>query len=196
MTAFDTTTAYPRPPLQRRGWLRVLRELLETTILIITIYALVNLATARFVVEGDSMQPNFATGQFLIVSRVHYLLGQPQRGDVVVFHFPQNPQNDFIKRVIGLPGDVVELRDQQVYVNDALLTEPYIQEACTAMSCPDERWVIDPGSYFVMGDNRNRSRDSRAFGPVSQEFLVGEALIRYWPPEYWGIVSRIAFPAG
>lgn len=186
--------AVPRPRLQQRGFLRFLREVFETLVLIITIYALVNLATARFIVEGDSMQPNFATGQFLIVSRVHYLLGQPERGDVVVFHYPQNPENDYIKRVIGLPGDRVELRGQRVYVNGVELDEPYIQEVCTEFNCPDNAWQVEADHFFVMGDNRNRSQDSRAFGLVARRYLVGEALIRYWPPENWGIVNRIGYP--
>lgn len=169
--------------------------MLETLVLVATIYALVNLASARFIVEGDSMQPNFATGQFLIVSRVNYLLGSPQRGDIVVFHYPLNPEQDFIKRIIGLPGDTVEISNTQVLVNGTALNETYIREECRPMSCPDNRWDVGPGQYFVMGDNRNESRDSRAFGPVDQQFIVGEALVRYWPPEDWGIVTQYHYPA-
>lgn len=188
------TAVQPRPYLQRRGLLRFVREVIETLLLIVTIYALVNLATARFIVEGDSMLPTFETGQFLIVSRVHYLLGQPERGDIVVFHYPRDPDSDYIKRVIGVPGDVVEMRRQQVYVNGDALDEPYIRELCNPMSCPDNTWQVEPNHYFVMGDNRNQSRDSRAFGLVERTYLVGEALIRYWPPEAWGIVNRLGYP--
>jgi signal peptidase I len=185
----NNQAALPRPQLQRRSFLRVLRELLETLVLVVTIYALVNLATARFIVEGNSMLPNFETGQFLIVSRINYLLGQPERGDVVVFHYPQDPSSDFIKRVIGVPGDMIEMRNQRVYVNAAELDEPYIREQCNPTSCPNETWEVPLGSIFVMGDNRNQSRDSRAFGMVENRFLVGEALVRYWPPEDWGLVT-------
>ena len=180
------TITRPRPDLRQHG----LRDALETLILVATIYALVNLSSARFIVEGDSMQPNFHTGQYLIVSRVNYLLGQPERGDIVVFHYPRDPRSDFIKRVIGLPGETVSLRGGQVYVNGEMLDEPYIREACTLASCPDSEWPIEDSMYFVMGDNRNESRDSRAFGPVHRSFFVGEALLRYWPPDDLGFVER------
>src|SRR5687768_16897081 len=157
-----------RPSLRYRSPARFARELVETVVLIVTIYALVNLASARFIVEGDSMQPNFHTGQFLIVSRVNYLLASPQRGDIVVFHYPLDRQSDFIKRVIGLPGDIVELRGGRTYVNGVELNEPYINEPCNLMSCSDQSWQLELGHYFVMGDNRNESRDSRAFGPIEQ----------------------------
>ncbi len=152
------------------------------------IYTLVNLACARFVVDGSSMQPNFATGQFVIVSRVNYMIGQPQRGDVVVFQYPLDTQQDYIKRLIGLPGDTVEIRDTQVYVNGVALNEPYINEPCTPLSCQDRTWTLGANQYFMMGDNRNHSSDSRVFGPVARNLIVGEALVRYWPPQDWGII--------
>lgn len=183
----------PRPKLHRRGFAR---ELLDTVVLIGAIYALVNLASVRFIVEGPSMQPNFETGQFLIVSRINYLLGEPQRGDIVVFHPPgkQDDEPPYIKRVIGLPGDTVELRDSRVYVNGRELFEPYINEPCIPARCDDQTWELGPDEYFVMGDNRNHSSDSRAFDPIPRSSIIGEAMIRYWPPQDWGIVSQIAYP--
>ncbi len=183
----------PRPSIRR--W-DALREIVELVVLICAIYALVNLATVRFIVQGPSMQPTFYTGQFLIVSRVNYLLGDPQRGDIVVFHYPGNPDEDYIKRVIGLPGDTIEIRNQQVYVNGEALNEPYISEACTEDMCGEESWVLGPDEYFFMGDNRNHSSDSRRFGPVNRRYIVGEVLIRYWPPSDWGLVHQIGFPSG
>jgi len=188
------TITRPRPDLRQRGFSLALRDTLETLVLVATLYVLVNLSSARFVVEGDSMQPNFHTGQFLIVSRVNFLVGQPERGDIVVFHYPRDPQSDFIKRVVGLPGETLSLRGGQVYVNGAALDEPYIREACTLASCPNSEWAIEDDMYFVMGDNRNESRDSRAFGPVHRSFLVGEALLCYWPPADWGFVERLGSP--
>jgi signal peptidase I len=181
----------PRPSIRR--W-DALREIVELVVLICAIYALVNLATVRFIVQGPSMQPTFYTGQFLIVSRVNYLLGNPQRGDIVVFHYPGNPDEDYIKRVIGLPGDLVEIREQHVYVNGVQLNEPYINEDCTQDMCSSNTWELGPDEYFVMGDNRNHSSDSRRFGPVNRRYIVGEVLIRYWPPSDWGIVHQIGFP--
>lgn len=182
-----------RPQLQRRTRFRALREALETLILVASIYALVNLASARFIVEGDSMQPNFATGQFLIVSRLNYLLGDPERGDIVVFHYPQRPESDYIKRVIGLPGEVVRIKSGEIFVNDVKLEEPYIREPCNTISCMDREWTVGQNQYFVLGDNRNESQDSRAFGPVDAQYIVGEAVIRYWPPEDWAVVSQYRY---
>jgi signal peptidase I len=190
----DTPVIFARPHLRLHGFGR---EILETIILIGAIYALVNLATVRFIVEGPSMQPNFKTGQVLVVSRVNYLVDNPQRGDIIVFNPPDVPPDEppYIKRVIGIPGDTVEIRDTKVYVNGEQLNEPYINEPCTSGSCPNKSWTLGPDEYFMMGDNRNHSRDSRAFGAVKRERIIGEALIRYWPPENWGIVNRIAYPA-
>lgn len=183
----------PRPRLQNRSVIRSIRETLDTVVWVALLFTLVNLATARFIVEGGSMEPNFHTGEYVLVSRVSYLLGEPQRGDVIVFHYPNNTQQDYIKRVIGLPGDMVEIRDQQVYVNGEALNEPYINEACT-LSCADNLWRMNAGEYFVMGDNRNHSSDSRAFGVVERQFIVGEALLRYWPINKIGSVMDIAYP--
>jgi signal peptidase I len=179
--------------LRARGFAR---EVLETLILIGAIYALVNLATVRFIVEGPSMQPNFHTGQVLVISRMAYLFGNPTRGDIVVFNPPNKPPDEppYIKRVIGTPGDTVEIRDAKVYVNGQMLDEPYINEPCQPSSCQAAKWELGPNEYFVMGDNRNHSQDSRAFGKVTRDRIIGEALIRYWPPPDWGIVNRIAYP--
>ncbi|MCK6580258.1 MAG: signal peptidase I [Anaerolineae bacterium] len=183
----------PRPRLHYRSVARSLRETFDTVIWVAVLFALVNLATARFVVEGASMEPNFHTGEYILVSRLSYLLGDPQRGDIVVFHYPNNPQQDYIKRVIGRPGDTVEIRDRLVYVNGEALNEPYINEACTN-SCSDRVWEIGADEFFVMGDNRNHSSDSRAFGVVNRQFIVGEALLRYWPLNQIGSVMDIAYP--
>jgi len=191
--ATTSTAIFARPELKLHGFGR---EIIETIILIGAIYALVNLATVRFIVEGPSMQPNFHTGQVLVVSRVNYLLGNPQRGDIVVFNPPDVGPDEppYIKRVIGIPGDHVEIRDTLVYVNGVQLNEPYINEPCTKGSCPDKDWTLGPNEYIMMGDNRNHSRDSRAFNTVTRERIIGQAFIRYWPPSDWGIVSHIAFP--
>jgi signal peptidase I len=184
---------YARPMLHLRGFRR---EIIETILLIGAIYALVNLASVRFIVEGPSMQPNFHTGQVLVVSRVNYMLGNPQRGDVVVFNPPNVSAEDppYIKRVIGLPGETVEIRDTRVYINGIELNEPYINEPCTPTSCRNQIWILGSDEYFMMGDNRNHSQDSRFFNQVKRERIIGAALIRYWPPSDWGIVNRIAYP--
>lgn len=188
-----TVATWPRPRLRRRGFLH---EIVETVFLIAAIYALVDLASVRFYVDGPSMEPSFFTGQRIIVSRVSYLLGEPERGDIIVFESPDDPAEDppLIKRLIGLPGDTVEIRETEVYVNGARLDEPYfVNRPCTPSNCPDNSWTLGPNEYFVMGDNRNRSRDSRRFGPITREHIIGEALVRYWPPADWGIVEHYRF---
>jgi signal peptidase I len=184
-----------RPKLQQSGFLR---EIVETIILIGLFYTLVNLVSVRFFIEGPSMQPNFWAGQFLVVSRVHYLLGEPERGDIIVFDPPgDDDQVDdplLIKRLIGVPGDTIEIVDGQVYINGEPLDEPYIKEPCRTTSCRNSSWQLGANEYFMMGDNRNDSRDSRVFGPVERERIIGEAIIRYWPPADWGIVTRYLYP--
>ena len=185
---YDTVlTNVPQPHIsQGRSFSR---ELIETILLIAAIYAFVNLATARFVVDGHSMLPNFDTDQFIIVSRLSFILGDPQRGDVVVFHYPAQPDRDFIKRVIGLPGDTVTILEGRVYINGELLDEPYIENFCRGKSC-DGEWEIGSDQFFVLGDNRGASKDSQDFGPVDRKYLVGRAFLRYWPPEDWGLIEH------
>ncbi len=153
------------------------------------------------------MQPNFVAGQFLIVSRVNYLLSSPQRGEIAVFDAPgdDNAANNplLIKRVIGVPGDHIRIERREidgqtvteVYVNDELLNEPYINHDGIPFNCTQYcDVVLGPNEYFMMGDNRNHSNDSRSFGTVDRSRIVGEAIIRYWPPSDWGLVSHIAYP--
>lgn len=185
----------PRPRLHRFEWLR---ELAKTVFMLMAIYALVELATPRFYVDGRSMQPNFYDGQRLIVSRINYLFSEPQRGDIVVLNKPHLSraldEPPLIKRIIGLPGETIEIRNQQVYINGVELNEPYIKEPCNQSHCADAVYELKPNEYFVMGDNRNNSSDSRGFGPITRDAIIGEALIRYWPPSDWGLVWKIGFP--
>ncbi len=184
-----------RPTLHRPTFVR---ELIETIILIALVYTLVNLATVRFYIEGPSMQPNFWAGQFLIVSRANYMLGNPQRGDIVVFDPPgddNTPDNPLlIKRLIGMPGDHLEFNNGKVFVNGVQLNEPYTAEQVCTNDCRDQVWDLGSNEYFFMGDNRNNSRDSRVFGPVTKDRIIGEVLVRYWPPDAWGFVTHYRYP--
>lgn len=190
---FSQSLPSARPQLRSSGFGRLLRDILETIVFVAVVFTFVNLASARFVVDGDSMQPNFATGQYVVVSRLNYVFGEPELGDIVVFQNPTNPSKDYIKRIIGVPGDIVELRDQRVYVNGIMLNEPYINEPCSPSNCPDRTWEVGPDQFFVMGDNRNNSTDSRSFSAVDRHFIVGEVLFRYFPIPDIGIVNKIAF---
>jgi len=177
-----------RPRLSDRR--SFLREAVETLLLIIGIYTLVNLATARFVVEGRSMYPSFLGEEYLIVSRLSYIVGDPDRGDVVVFHYPEDPSRDFIKRVIGLPGETVHIENGQIYINNVPISEPYIAELCETSMCQNRTWTLGDDEFFVMGDNRNASQDSRSFGAINRSHIIGRALVIYWPPSEWGIINH------
>jgi len=177
-----------RPRLRRKSRLRELSNLL---FFFIAVYALLEMAVPRSVVVSVSMQPNLVEGQRLLISRVSYMFNKPQRGEIVVFEpNAYTPDEDrLIKRLIGLPGEKIEFRKQWVYINGAKLTEPYLNEPCQSDYCPDQTWNLGGDEYFFMGDNRNHSRDSRAFGVIKRKQIVGRAILRWWPPAEWGILS-------
>ena len=180
-------TATAAPP--RRS--NLLREIIETALLTAIIFLLVNTATGRFRIEGQSMEPNLHDGEYVLVDKVSYALHAPQRGDVIVLLRP-NPQPDLIKRIIGLPGDTIEVRNGQVYVNGAALAEPYLSQP-TNSTIPARQ--VEPGRYFVMGDNRNNSSDSRSFGSIARSDIVGRAWVVYWPPSDWEAVPHYSYAA-
>lgn len=170
------------------GWV-ILRELTETIVLSLIIFLLMRQVVQNYRIESHSMEPNFTEGQFILVNKLAYVLGQPERGDVLVFHNPGNHDEDYIKRIIGLPGDSLSIHDQHVYINDQLLDEPYIQNLIR----PGEQvgpLTIEPDHLFVMGDNRPNSSDSRRFGQLSEELVVGQAWLRVWPFDKWGLIHH------
>jgi signal peptidase I len=167
----------------------LIREILETILLTAIIYAAVNFATGRFRVEGDSMQPNLHPEQYVLVDKISYRLGQPRRGDIVVFQFPLATERDFIKRVIGRPGETVTVSGGVVSVNGQPLSEPYI----AAPPAYTNTWVLGPDEYFVLGDNRNNSSDSHNWGPLNRQYLIGKAIFVYWPPDGWGLVPHYTY---
>ncbi len=179
-----------RPRLRSRR--TAFRELGVTLLLITSIYCAVNLATARYVVEGASMEPNFHNDQLIVVNRAAYVFGVPARGDVIVFHDPEDPAHDFIKRIIGLPNEVIEIRDGTVFINNVKLDEPYIAQFCQDRRC-DGVWTTDAEHYFVLGDNRDHSHDSHRFGPVDRSLIIGQAWVRYWPPSDWGLIPHYEY---
>jgi len=178
-----------RPRLRLPG---IIDEIIRTVIFIVVVTVLFDMAVPRSLVDGRSMQPTFEDSERLIVSRLHYLVTLPDRGDIIVFNSVDlnDPDVMLIKRVIGLPGDTVRFTDQNVYVNDILLDEPYILEACSEFRCEDAVTVLGEGEYFVMGDNRNNSQDSRRFGPVPISHIVGRVVFRYWPPERVEVIEH------
>ncbi len=175
---------------QAFGGQSLLRDVVETFLLTLLIFLLVNALTGRFQVRGSSMEPTLQDGQYLVISKLTYWIHPPERGDVVVFRPPGNRKEDYIKRIIGLPGDRIEIRDGEVRVNGALLKEPYVTDAVSYAGS----WELDEGKYFVLGDNRRNSSDSHTWGPLPKENIVGKAWLCYWPPQAWGLVGHHTFP--
>lgn len=144
-----------------------------------------------FIVRGPSMEPTFQDTEYLIVDEFSYHFRGPKRGEVIVFRYPEDPSKYFIKRVIGLPGETVEIKDNKVFIvksdKSEELLEPYIAEPLTT---PNKEVRLGTGEYFVMGDNRLFSSDSRRWGTLPQRLIIGRAWTRLWPP------SRINFMPG
>jgi len=165
--------------------LGVLIDILETLLLSVVLFFLINAVSARIRIDGSSMEPNLHHGEFVIVSKINYRFGEPERGDVVVFDFPRNITQEYIKRVIGLPGEHILVEDGNVYVNEIILSEPYL-----IMEPQYEgEWVVPEDTLFVLGDNRNNSSDSHTWGMVPINNVIGEALVVYWPPSSWGLIN-------
>jgi signal peptidase I len=183
---------YPDPPeraARSSAIRRFLLDSLEILTLSVLLFLTINTVSARVRVESVSMQPTLYAGNFVIVNKLAYQLGQPERGDIIVFHYPPDPaQEPYVKRVIGLPGDVVEIRDGRVYTNDIPAYEPYV----VGGTARGGEWQVPAKSLFVMGDNRNNSSDSRTWGMVPMELVIGKALLIYWPPQEW---SWLSFPS-
>ncbi len=191
---YEMDKTKPAPPewganLSRRRenrLLQLLGELFQTAIIAILLFIAINLVTARIRVEGISMEPSLHDEQFLVVNRLAYRWKEPQRGDIIIFRFPSDPKRRFIKRVIGLPGDVVAVRDGQLYINGVVLDEPYITEAHQYHG----EWRLSPYEVFVLGDNRNNSSDSQNWGPLHIDEIIGKAVFVYWPLENMGLIQH------
>jgi signal peptidase I len=164
----------------------ILKEIFQTLLLAIVMYFMIDFVVARVRVENISMKPTLLPGEFLLVNKMAYKFSGMQRGDIVVFHNPQKITEDFIKRLIGLPGDTVEIKDGVVIVNQVPLIEPYIMELPNYQG----RWQVPAGSIFVLGDNRNSSSDSHAWGFVPLDNIMGKAIAVYWPLQKAQVLSH------
>lgn len=169
---------------QRNSTFRLFLEVLQTLALAVVLYFLIDLVIARVRVENISMLPTLQPGEFVLVNKMAYQFGDFDRGDIVVFHYSE--QEDYIKRVIGLPGDQIEISNGEVRVNDQLLAEPYISAAPQY----NGSWEVPPDNLFVLGDNRNQSSDSHRWGYINEESVVGEAMVVYWPLDEFQILSQ------
>jgi signal peptidase I len=146
----------------------------------------IHFTVQNYMVDGTSMQPGLNNNQYVLVNKLAYLFHAPERGDVIVFHWPVDTNKDLIKRVIGVPGDVIVINRTQVQVNGLILTEPYITAPANPLG---NRWVIPPNDYFVMGDNRQVSDDSRDWGLVPKSYIIGKAVLIYWPLNSWRFID-------
>ena len=173
----------PQPPSRLGGWIR---DILETVLPALFIVLVVNVFLAQATrVEGQSMEPNLHNNQRLIIEKISYRFHPPRRGDIVVLKVANRHSDPLIKRVVGLPGETIEIRDGHVYINGEVLTEPYLEQLTYGNTGPH---VIAPGYIFVLGDNRGASNDSRSFGEVSISSIVGRAWFRYWPWDEIGLL--------
>jgi len=163
----------------------VLVDILETLLLSVVLFFLINAVSARIKIDGSSMEPNLHHGEFVIVSKINYRIGEPNRGDVVVFDFPRNITQEYIKRVIGLPGEQILIEDGIIFVDGTMISEPYLNMAPQY----EGEWSVAEGTLFVLGDNRNNSSDSHTWGLVPMNNVIGEALLVYWPPNSWGLIN-------
>ena len=169
----------------------LLREVLEVMGLAIVLYLIISFAVQAVHVEGLSMYATLDDNDYLIANKIDYRLHAPQRGDIIILRPPADNSKDFIKRVIALPGEKLLIRDSIVFINGHKLDEPYLPEAWihlnnwTGTGGP-EGTVMPPNQYFVMGDNRNRSQDSRIFGPIGRDRIDGRAWFRIWPINHFG----------
>lgn len=202
----------PWAPPSGPSWLRMLwpwglaqvSETLEVIALAIVMFVAVRAVAQNFIVDGASMVPSFHNSELLIVNRLAYRtfdvswvpgvnddawrpFGEPEIGDVIVFKFPRDPSRDFIKRVVALPGQTVEVRDGTVYVDGLSLDEPYVADPPGYTYGPE---TVPPGQLFVLGDNRNNSYDSHSWGMLEQSLIIGRVDLRYWPLSEVGRITH------
>jgi signal peptidase I len=171
--------------------MKILREVGITILIAVAVFVLIQLTVQSYVVVMSSMEPNIHDGECIMVNKVSYHSSGPQRGQVIVFDPPFESEHPFIKRVIGLPGETVEIKDGKVFIDGIPLEEEYIMAppnyTMTAREVPENQ-------YFVLGDNRNNSTDSHTGWTVPRDNIIGKAWFIYWPPSKWGVVKHYSYP--
>ena len=213
-TAVEAERTDARPSMRERAGQgkSLIWEVAQTVLLTIAIFLAVRLVVQNFRVEGASMDPTLRSGQFLLINKIgylrtdgtpieslvparrgsdlHYTFGGPQRGEIIVFRAPGQPDKDYIKRVIALPGETIQIKDGRPFINGTELDEPYLRfHARYDM----EAKKIPSDSFFVLGDNRPNSSDSHLGWFVPANNLIGKAWVSYWPPTYWGVMTAAAY---
>ena len=179
----------------------VILDFLQVVVFAVSIFLFVYLLILQpHKIKGRSMEPNFLNGEFLLTDKISYRFNEPKRGDVIVFRAPPDYKDEFIKRIIGLPGETVIVKNGHVYINNTKLSEPYLPEntytPAGTYATEDNPVIVEEGKYFVMGDNRKHSLDSRSFGPIRKEKITGKAWFVYWPPSKVGTVENVIYNEG
>lgn len=187
------------PDAKKRS--HVAREIVETIILTLLIFLVLRFAVQNYRVDGQSMEPSLHDQEYILVDKAAYLFHPPERGDVIVFEYPRDTQIDYIKRIIAIPGDTISVVGQTVTVDGVTLNEPYINKNDLFNPFPPFRnLIVGSGDYFVMGDNRGNSSDSREWGFVPRQNIIGKAALTYWPfgennfgllPDFSSVFARV-----
>jgi len=173
-----------------RGKKSPLREIFESLLIAVILAVIIRMFILQpFYIPSGSMEPTLQINDRIIVSKISYRLHEPERGDIVVFKFPHDTKRDFVKRLIGKGGETVAIRDSKLYINDKLVPEKYlppglkINEDFGPVTVPE-------GHYLMMGDNRNNSNDSRKWGPLPKDLIIGKAVMLYWPLQHIRIINE------
>ncbi len=178
---------HPQRRYVLRGWLS---DLLGSLLVALVIVLGVNAVSGRFHVEGNSMMPTLAPGQFMVISKAAYWFHKPQRGDIVVMRPLDGGQIPYIKRIIGLPGERVTIRNGRVYINGIVLNEPYV----SGPPMYQGEWIVGEDEYFLLGDNRNQSSDSHVWGVLPRRNIQGKAVMVYWPLPQMRVLTYTQYP--
>ena len=171
--------------------MKIAREVAITVLIALAVFAVLRLTMQSYTVVMSSMEPNFYQGDCIMVNKMSYRSSGPQRGQVIVFNPPFDSPHPYIKRVIGLPGETIEIRDQSVFIDGIPLDEEYV------MAPPNYTMlvtVVPENEYFVLGDNRNNSNDSHTGWMVPRDNIIGRAWFVYWPPSRWRVVKHHSYP--
>ena len=173
-------------------------DFLETAVVALSIFVVVYLFLVQpHEIKGSSMEPNFQNDEYILTDKISFKMREPKRGEVIIFKAPKNPDVDYIKRVIALPGERVKVQNGAVYVNGNKLNEPYLNDTTNIFPGQFMQEGVEitvPESYvFALGDNRQHSSDSREFGPVKEDQIIGRALLRYWPINKVGIIPDVKY---